>query len=302
MELTLKSLFKGETKPTPSEAAYAASIIMLTELVKAQTQVSQQGAQPQIAQRLKRIGMTNAYVTREQRMHGENIARLAFMLDMWRDLGTHAVLVSLDDFRDILRRHDLMCAPLDRYFGDIPTEKIAEIERADWQSEESRFDRYFERAKTPDKAYYSTYDEFVDINRAPFINKGGDPSEAKYLMTQNVKIDIKLFIAAPKGFIAKGTSTIADGASRGLRDVIFKAQRNGYVGRIEEMVPRQLPYNYDPFICSLCDYGVIIHSMWGAEAEDATIKRYEQLRDAIIGSATPKLTAETPLMLKGGEL
>lgn len=40
---------------------------------------------------------------------------------------------------------------------------------------------------------------------------------------------------------------------------------------------------YDPFICSLTHYGVLIHAKWGAEAEDATIKRYEQLRDAIIG-------------------
>lgn len=39
----------------------------------------------------------------------------------------------------------------------------------------------------------------------------------------------------------------------------------------------------DPFICSLTPYGVLIHAKWGAEAEDATIKRYEQLRDAVIG-------------------
>lgn len=38
----------------------------------------------------------------------------------------------------------------------------------------------------------------------------------------------------------------------------------------------------DPFICSLTPFGVLIHAKWGAEAEDATIKRYEQLRDEII--------------------
>lgn len=42
---------------------------------------------------------------------------------------------------------------------------------------------------------------------------------------------------------------------------------------------------YDPFICSLTPYGVLIHAKWGPEAEDATIKRYEQLRDAIIGNS-----------------
>lgn len=40
----------------------------------------------------------------------------------------------------------------------------------------------------------------------------------------------------------------------------------------------------DPFIFSYSELGyILIHAMWGAEAEDATIKRYEQLRDAIIG-------------------
>lgn len=43
----------------------------------------------------------------------------------------------------------------------------------------------------------------------------------------------------------------------------------------------------DPFICSLTPYGVMIFSKWGDEAQDEIIKRYEQLRDAIIGK--PKM-------------
>ena len=57
----------------------------------------------------------------------------------------------------------------------------------------------------------------------------------------------------------------------------------GYANVTYATAPKRLPYNFDPFVCSICDHGVIIHSMWGAEAEDAAIMRYEQLRDAIIG-------------------
>lgn len=46
---------------------------------------------------------------------------------------------------------------------------------------------------------------------------------------------------------------------------------------------------YDPFICSLTPYGVLIHAKWSPEAEDATIRRYEQLRDAIMGNDQHKL-------------
>lgn len=42
----------------------------------------------------------------------------------------------------------------------------------------------------------------------------------------------------------------------------------------------------DPFICSLTPCGVLIHAKWGPEAEDATIRRYEQLRDAVIGKGS----------------
>lgn len=48
-----------------------------------------------------------------------------------------------------------------------------------------------------------------------------------------------------------------------------------------EVAPKE---ELDPFIFSYSELGyILIHAKWGAEAEDATIKRYEQLRDAIIG-------------------
>lgn len=244
-------------------------------------------------------GMKQAYVTREQRMRSENIARLAFMLDMWRDLGTHAILVSEEHFKEILRRHDLMCGALGDYYGDVPTDNVLEIERAQWQSEEPRLDRYFNLTELPTQSYYSDYDEFVDIQRAPFLFYGSRRETSKYKTTFYDKEDMRLFIAAPKDFIGKSPVTIEATAAQEVRDIIHKAERNGYVGRIREIIPQQLPYNYDPFICSLCDYGVIIHSMWGAEAYDATIKRYEQLRDSIIGKAVPMmLNGKTPLLTK----
>lgn len=307
-------MFKqGKAVNNPSEAAYAASIIMLTEIVNAQEQVYNV-QDMQIAHRLKRVGMTNAFVTREQKRHSENAARLAFMLDMWRDLGRQAILVSYNDFCDILCHHDLMCGSLDRYIGDVPTENVADIERSQWQSEDPRFDRYFNLPFYPERSYYSNYDEFVEIQRAPFLFLGGQRDTSRYHITLHINEEMKLFVAAPKGFIHQSTVEIDATAPEGLdksatkivaaatqevRDIIHKAERNGYVGRVTEIVPRQLPLNYDPFICSLCIYGVIIHSMWGAEAQDSTIRRYQELRDTIIGKAAPMmLNGNTSLLPK----
>lgn len=69
-----------------------------------------------------------------------------------------------------------------------------------------------------------------------------------------------------------------------LQSVIEKSNIARYC-KIDFIKTQPLPERklYDPFICSLTPHGVLIHAKWGAEAEDATIKRYEQLRDAIIG-------------------
>lgn len=69
-----------------------------------------------------------------------------------------------------------------------------------------------------------------------------------------------------------------------LQSVIEKSDIARYC-KIDFIKTQPLPERklYDPFICSLTPHGVLIHAKWGAEAEDATIKRYEQLRDAIIG-------------------
>lgn len=69
-----------------------------------------------------------------------------------------------------------------------------------------------------------------------------------------------------------------------LKEIIASSDINRYA-KIEfiHKEPEAIRILKDPFICSLTPYGVLIHAKWGAEAEDATIERYEQLRDAIIG-------------------
>lgn len=76
---------------------------------------------------------------------------------------------------------------------------------------------------------------------------------------------------------------IRDEESR-LQSVIEKSNIARYC-EIDFIKTQPIPERklFDPFICSCTPHGVLIHAKWGAEAEDATIKRYVQLRDAIIG-------------------
>lgn len=148
--------------------------------------------------------------------------------------------------------------------------------------------------------------ELLDIIRYPFYFKGDsdferNPSKLLIHFDFSPRPKGTMFIAAPKDFVEKPSvkkfqrddlysyhSIFNESINREieLANEILRGVQ-GYANVTYATAPKQLPRDYDPFVCSLCDYGVIIHSMWGAEAEDATIKRYEQLRDAIIGK--PKM-------------
>ena len=85
---------------------------------------------------------------------------------------------------------------------------------------------------------------------------------------------------------AKGNAFDAKGKDeeKRLQDIIAASDINRYAKlSFVHKEPEIVRILKDPFICSLTPYGVLIHAKWGAEAEDATIKRYEQQRDAIIG-------------------
>ncbi len=288
---------------TPSDAAYAASILMLSELIKVSEQMRQQQEQAQIARRLKRVGLTEAYVAARQTAYTRGAEMLGFMLDMWRDLGTHTLLVRLDDFRAILRRHDLMCNRLDNYFGDVPTEKIAEIEKAHYLQSEDGMERYFLPVQYPSASYCSSYEEYIEMMRFPHSIGGRDffqkTDRSKCYANWGANDPETLFIAAPKRFMAKVNVHREVLVGSPAYDITERAEREGYINVKTSHNPyaQPLPYNYDPFVCSACKHGIIIHSMWGAEAEDATIKRYQELRDAIIGNATPAQPNISPLLL-----
>lgn len=299
----------------PASTLFATTTLMLVELSKTQEEMLARSEKMKLAKRAEALGFTNSYEVAEQKQFNKNVELLRFMLEMWRDLGRNTILIGLDPFRSLLHRHDLMCVSFDAYKGDIPTKNLQEIEKAVLRLKElggnknSRYGRGLSGRCTFAKSSRVLLDEI----RFPFYFKG----DTDFALQGNgtlINFDIApypqgtMFIAAPKDFVEKPTVKLAvnshrihnlqqyptlyredllkyeaevDLANRILRGV------SDYANIKYSPKPKPLPRNYDPFVCSLCDYGVIIHSMWGAEAEDATIKRYEQLRDAIIGK--PKM-------------
>lgn len=279
---------------------------MLAELSKTQEEMLVRPEKMQLAKRIEALGFTNSYAVAEKNQFNKNVELLRFMVEMWRDLGRNAILIGLDQFRSLLHRHDLMCVPFDAYKGDIPTKNLQEIENAiatlSRLNDEQR--RRYAHNLSSRATVARSSKELLDMVRFPFYWVGDSEHLMDGSTARAIAFDFSprpkgiMFIAAPKDFVEKPTikahqdridylsySSMFDNR---INDRIELANHilsgiQGYANVTFATAPKPLPRNYDPFVCSICDHGIIIHSMWGAEAEDATIKRYEQLRDAIIG-------------------
>lgn len=287
---------KVKERFNPTSTLYATTILILSELAKTQEEMLARSEKMQLAQRAKALGFTNSYEVAEQRQFNKNVELLQFMVEMWRDLGRGVILIGNEHFRDILRKHDLMCVPFSHYKGDIPAKNLAEIEQALTSVRGKR--KYSGYPAT--SIFSRSAKELIDNIRFPWhytdrYDAIGEPRALHF--TYDTDFQSPLFIAAPKEFVGKPDVGFYENYSisrywesdenedRRERANYILREIKDYANVRFAAAPTRLPLNYDPFVCSLCNYGVIIHSMWGAEAEDATIKRYEQLRDAIIGGA-----------------
>lgn len=296
-------LFSSEVEPkiapldrsNPASMLYATSIMMLLELAKMQEKILKNSEKIQLAKRVEALGFTEAYNVVEQKHLSKSIKLLQFMIEMWYDLGRGAILIGHERFRSILRSHDLMCVPFSHYKGDIPAQNLVEIEQALTSVKgKSKYSGY-----TSTSVFSRSAEELIDNIRFPWYYSGryeaiGEPESLHF--TYDTKFDSPLFIAAPKEFVKKpavgfyDTYRAASFSWKQDKDAAERDRANSILRKIKDYAnarlataPARLPHNYDPFVCSLCEYGVIIHTMWGAEAQDKTIKRYEDLREAIIG-------------------
>lgn len=292
----------------PASTLFATTILMLSELAKTQEEMLARSEKMRLAKRAEALGFTNSYAVAEQKQFNKNVELLRFMLEMWRDLGRNTMLIGLDQFRSLLHRHNLMCVPFDSYKGDIPTKNLQEIENT--ASKLNKFDkennRRYGHGLSLRAMVARSSEELLDMIRFPFFwgecNNHLRDGSTRIAIPFHVSINPKgfMFIAAPKDFVEKpAIKAYQEDIDYSSYSAMFDDRINhrielanailhgvqGYANVTYATAPKQLPRDYDPFVCSLCDHGVIIHSMWGAEAEDATIKRYEQLRDAIIGNS-----------------
>lgn len=180
--------------------------------------------------------------------------------------GSDTLLIPYDQFEHLMRKYNLVCGPFSSYKGDIPADKMDEIDRLKNLMIRTKHDYINELAPLTGLKYAESEYWWLNIpgyiKRFPFAKKEnkyhswwnewlidmhGNKIKNSWKWEYQTGSPVELFICAPSKHMEK---------IRALR------------------VPRIIDYS-DPFICAHTDYGILVFTRWGEEADDAIIKKYE---------------------------
>lgn len=198
--------------------------------------------------------------------------QIEFIKETRKLFGDDVLLVSYADFEYIIKKYKLVCGLLEQYTGVIPQKNVEELVKAKDIIDKN----YFNYSKKYLKNLYyiaSTSAEIKDedkfrifpfcyiiedrdseearfcfygVKRSYYIIANGGTCEKHFLELVNKNNPTDLFIAAPK------------------KDM------NTSVSFLESLMPKP----QDPFICSYTEYGILIYTKWGEEAEDEVLDKY----------------------------
>lgn len=251
------------------------------------------------------------------REHEKKVATLNFMRQAWSVFGKDTMIVRYGQFLSLLEKYNLVCGSFDRYTGAIPAENLADIERAvaiiegagkdmiipfryitevDTDNNSLKWLQWFnlfpmdDSVRTPLFEYMGLRELYAgkkkpsrrsDSEHARFVRSRiqealsiyTDQTDSPQSYPNLTSEDCNVFIAAPAQEMENFEIEIY--SSKAIREY------NAWQDRLERERLSRIR-TLDPFVCSLTPFGIMIYTKWGAEAEDATIKRYEQLRDTIM--------------------
>jgi hypothetical protein len=209
-------------------------------------------------------------------------------------------LISFDQFYDILKKYKLTVGRIHNYTGIIPQKNIEEISEVKKRIEANRgrceevlnyytrhnglndfYDRFYyvkeirvrdgeykKLAKSLEKvlsgkgflvkySYGSDYGvSSIDIKDASYSNDWIDEEEYRTRRSDDIFLSV-----------SKLDHT----------DLLIAAPENSFS---EKFKITQMPV--DPIVFQCCPYGVIVHSVWGEEADDKVLEEYKMLNQKIL--------------------
>lgn len=217
---------------------------------------------------------------------------LAFIREVKDCFGENVIVIKRSDFVSIVEKYNLQCGTFDNYTGVVPEKNIDEIEsvfeiiKKFYMFDEELLNKYVNLEKV-----------FVHTTR----DRDGIERERRYMTRVNsfsmtrinkfkYRKELKIFSRIPLLYnTGRGFDWNADKqfGKEGFGRAMTRVDRNESYRNLFICAPRQEMKNglkiitlskkqaEDPFICSFCDYGIIIYTAWGKEAEDEMLNKYK---------------------------
>lgn len=172
-----------------------------------------------------------------------------------------AILISKESFYTVCRKYNLDIGPLKNYTGVIPVKNLEELAQV-------RSTRHYHSTIYVVKEVTNNSDDITNgvirrfleqnyyiffsdkhIGRLSDISPWGEEARSVYLNCDWYNED-DFFIACPKEHLKKNNVTISN------RPI-------------------------DPIVFRFCEYGIVIHTMWGKEADDKVFEEYKKLNNLV---------------------
>ena len=179
--------------------------------------------------------------------------------------GKNTILIPYDAFEKIIEKYNLICGPFNRYCGSIPLKKIEEISHVS-------------------KIFFSRNKNLLPVS--DIILKRNDSKIPEYLLR------FPFSVLHSTGTVYKTQLVDSHNVDMWNIDDGYKCEFNSELQHYFICAPakdmKQLSIKIvsksefmDPFICSITDSGVLIHTSWGEEASDEIVKMWETINNII---------------------
>lgn len=213
-----------------------------------------------------------------------SIKALQLIKEVQEYFGPNTIVVKRSDFVEILKKYNLVCGMFENYTGVVPDKNAREIEDALNKIQ-------LLGDSTNKKLLYEAYHKYRTYYIKEIVVFRHD-----YEVPKNEKrlLDLFPFALCNRDAYSYDSEIIFYLANNGIKlenvNNINKERVNMFIcAPANEMNNSKnkvkfsvfTPRTDDPFICSLTPYGVVIHSMWGREAEDEAIRKYKALFDRL---------------------
>ena len=223
-------------------------------------------------EKLKDLGLINSANARIVKAkldsinkYNDNIKKAKNLIAYIRNLNYlydgRAILISRESFYAVCRKYNLDIGPLKNYTGVIPAKNLEELSKVK-STRQYRSTIYVVTdvsnhsdditngviRRFLEQNYYTFFSD-KHIGRLSDISPWGEEARMVYLDCDWYNED-DFFIACPKEHLKKNNVTISN-------------------------------HPIDPIVFRFCEHGIVIHTMWGKEAEDKVFEEYKKLNNLV---------------------